>query len=324
MKVTRMAAATTTVAALALVGSVPAQAVADRARKPTVAAITPTRVVIAVTGTNGRLYSRKTNEGFRNLGGMVRDAPAVAYSASTGRVYYVVKGSDNALYVRTDTTGFTRLGASCLYGPAAAVFETRFVAACIGSNHALYYASATLGPGNPVVSGWVNQGGYATQGPAVYFRGTDTPSFMVVGPDDFPGYAGFNVYSRSAVDPVGGYRAEYVSCIAQPEVVGDAAPYANHSFLGCRNGGAYEGTPGQLYYEWNDRYGGGGYQADGVIVGRVGIAAATDNAGALFYVTATNGYVYSKPVALGYDVQTTGYSVVGCCALPGVAAASMD
>lgn len=320
MRITKTLA--TAVVVLAVLNAAPANA--TEASGATISAVNPPLTIIAVTGTNGQLYSKKSNEGFRNLGGVVRDAPAVAHSSLTGRTYYVVKSSNSALYVRTDVTGFTKIGGVCLYSPAVGVFENRFVVACIGTNHGLYYASGTLGAGNPVVSGWVYQGGYVTQGPAVFFLGTTTPHFSVVGRDAFPGYAGLNVYSRSAADPPSGYRLMYLSCLGQPDIIGAPSSYDGYSFFGCRNGGAFVGSPGQLYYEWDGSYGSAEYQADGVIAGRVGIASAADNSAAVVYVTGTNGNIYSKQLTSDYDTQPSGYTLVGCCALPGVAAATLN
>lgn len=67
-------------------------------RPGSTAAVTSPQTVIAVAGANGRLYAKKSTEAsFRDLGGVLVDAPAVAYSTSTQQTYYVVKGTNNAL-----------------------------------------------------------------------------------------------------------------------------------------------------------------------------------------------------------------------------------
>ncbi len=286
---------------------------------PAAVADTPQQTVIAVVGTNGQLYSKRSNEGFRNLGGVVVDSPAVAYSPVTGRTYYVVKSSNNALYIRTDVSGYTKIGGVCRYGPGAAIVGNYLVVACAGTNRALYYTYARLSSPTQF-AGFVYQGGTLSQGPSVSAIGS-AAVFAVVGPIEFDNHA--SVYTRRHTDPVGAYRDEFLSCAGQPDQVSVRPEFATEdsfAFFGCRaTDYSRQGSFGQHYYLWNDFKD----QADGRIVGRVGIAASADNSGALYYVTSSDGRIYSKPVFAEFDMQATGYTVVGCCVRPGVAAATI-
>lgn len=310
--------------AVGLAAGATASAAAEKPRQPVVPATPPTaafgipQTVIAVAGSNGALYVKRSSEAsFRGLGGALSDAPAVAYSSFTRRTYYVVKGINNALYVRTDTTAFTPIvPSSCKFSPAVGIFGSRFVVACIGPNGALYAGSATLmTASNPRVSTLLYQGGVAAQGPAIFFAG-NTPHFSIVDTEE-PAF-NFNVLSRSADEPAGVYHDNALSCNAAPDTVGDPASFTNH-FFGCRNGYplVFGGTSESLYLAWN-----GGEETAGSILGRVGIAAAGDGSAALCYVIGSNGRVYSKRVITGARTADP-FVLVGGQARPGVAATTI-
>lgn len=293
-------------------------------RPGSTAAVTSPQTVIAVAGANGRLYAKKSTEAsFRDLGGVLVDAPAVAYSTSTQQTYYVVKGTNNALYVRTDTTPFSRLVPSvCRFAPAVGISGNQLTAACIGTNYALYAGTTTLtGSGNPVIRQMVYQGGIAVGGPAIsYSAGNTTPIFLVLNIHD-PA-TGPNVSVRAATDPPGAYVQVGERCADQLDIHPVPTATTDKYFFGCRNGDPSFNSTDALYYEWLGAGTTPVAETDGVIRGRVGIAAALDGSNAIFYVTGANGHVYSKQVVTG--AATGGPFVdIGGLARPGVAAATI-
>lgn len=294
------------------------------------AVLEPPETVIAVAGaTTARLYAKTSTEAnFRDLGGVLTDAPAVAYWISGGRTYYVVKGTSNALYVRTDTTPFSMLvpSAVCRFAPAVAISGDELTVACIGTNYALYYGTATLRTsesGNPSIPRMVYQGGIGVRGPDIFYMPNDNvPNFVVVNIHD-PATAP-NISVRAATDPPGAYIQTGAHCADQPDLVGfpdDTTDPPSDYFFGCRYGDPAESTDA-LFYEWNDGTGSTA-ELDGIMRGRVGIAAAEDLSVAVYYVTGADGHVYSKQVESGSS-SGGDFVYIGGRARPGVAAATIS
>lgn len=274
--------------------------------------------VIAVRGSNNRLYAKSSSDRyFRDLGGVLTATPAVGYSSVTHRAYYVVVGTGQALYVRTDSTPFTRLVSSaCSYSPAVAVSGSAFAASCVGYDSPALYAGQTTLPGNganPRLPTMYNQGGTSIAGPAAYFSG-GALHLWVIGHLDSTGV--FNVYSRAASEPSGSFHGENEACADQLAVTDNH--YQSRFYLGCRNGStAFNGgTANSMYYESRGTHG-----VDGSIRGTVGVAASADGSAAEFYASGTNGVVYAKLV---YPNGQGPFVQVGGRVQPGVAAATIE
>ena len=108
---------------------------------PVTAAEPPAAVSLAVTGTNGALYTRTATTGWVNLGGILIDAPAVAHVSPT-LTQYVGIGGNGFLYQRTQATGWRRLTVldyRCTQVSMIRVpFSTTIAGACTASNGAAY------------------------------------------------------------------------------------------------------------------------------------------------------------------------------------------
>lgn len=271
--------------------------------------VTAPSSVIAVRGVNNHLYSKySSRSSFTDLGGTLVATPAVGYSSTTHQAYYVAVGSDHALYVRSDSTGFTKLVASaCLHEPSVAVNGSVFTVACVGTSGGVYAGTTTLpARGNPVLGSLQAQGGQAAGAPTVFYVYGD--AFLAV-----LGEAGStgNVYFRAVADPAGEYSSLGEVCGAQVGFQVEAA--YKQSYFGCQNGDLAAGSINALYLETFSRY-----DYVGTMSGTVGIAAAKDGSVARYYVSGTNGTVYSLTTTQTVDSP---FSTVGGKVQPGVSAA---
>lgn len=137
------------------------------------AVITGSTLTVACRGTNNALYYNQAavpssglpqfTSGWKNLGGVLTAAPAVAPVGGT--LTFFVPGIGGRIYTRTLTTGFAAQPWTCLGAPAAALPSPGGAAifACEGTNRALYWAANT-GSGWP---GATSLGGTLTGGPAI-------------------------------------------------------------------------------------------------------------------------------------------------------------
>ncbi len=105
------------------------------------AAEPPAGVALAVTGTNAALYGRTATTGWANLGGILIEAPAIAYVTPT-LTQYIGIGGNGLLYQRTQSSGWRRLTTldyRCTQVSMITVPSSTTVAgACTASNGAAY------------------------------------------------------------------------------------------------------------------------------------------------------------------------------------------
>ena len=238
--------------------------------------------LLAVTGTDGQLWTRQDSQPFAPLGGKLVGAPAVvAMPGATGSVptpLFVGIGTDRNVYVRTTAKPWQPLSATpvaCIDSLGAVMTTSSgnltLTVACEGTDAALYYAQATLvSSALPVVTNWTNLGGVLSAGPAVAAPGGRV-TFYVTGSNG-------GVYIR---DTNTGYVAMSYQCQGHPAV----ATQGSNQYFAC------DGLDGSLWYAVNTGLGWpAATKAGGAVTGGPGIAASTSEAA--IYVEGTNGGVY--------------------------------
>ena len=266
--------------------------IADNAAgSPQIVALSGTAdsALLAVTGTDGQLWTRQDSRPFAPFGGQLVGAPAVvAMPGATGSVptpLFVGIGTDRKVYVRTTTQAWQPLSATpvaCVDSVGAVVTTSSgnetLTVACEGTDAALYYAQATLVSSTlPVVTNWTNLGGVLSAGPAVAAPGGRV-TFYVTGSNG-------TVYVR---DTSTGYVAMSYQCQGHPAV----AIQGSDQYFAC------DGMDGSLWYAVNTGVGWpAATSAGGAVMGGPGIAA--DASDATIYVEGTNGGVYHIVVTPG-------------------------
>ena len=134
------------------------------------AAVAPVDV-LALVGTNTKLYVKTTDQvGYDNLGGSLIDAPGLAVG---DQPYFVGIGANNNVYVRTYDQGWAPLGpkgTNCS-GASVAIAGNTMAVACRGSNGRLYVgkavADATTSGRLPRITSFQNRGGQLLFGATV-------------------------------------------------------------------------------------------------------------------------------------------------------------
>lgn len=246
-------------------------------------AAAPKGDVIAVQGTTGHLYASRQAGAFSDLGGTVRDAPAVV--SGRGRNYYVVRGSDDALYVRTDSTSFTPLvaaaGTRCGEPDAAVLGEDLLLVGCRGSDNRLYTGFVTLPlAGNPSLPRLTSQGGVLAAGPALWFSGRTAMADVVGASYTDSAGATSDTYRRTLTDRTGVFTRTGTACGAAPTT----ASTAGHVYSACV---APDDTVAA-------RVDGAVVSSDGVAEGRTGLAVASDGSKATLVVQGVRNRLYRK------------------------------
>ena len=267
-------------------------AIADNAAtSPQTVALSGTgdSALLAVTGTDGQLWTRQDSQPYAPLGGQLVGAPAVvALPGATGSVptpLFVGIGTDRNVYVRTMAKPWQPLSATpvACVDSLGAVLTTSpgnqtLTVACEGTDAALYYAQAALVSSTlPVVTSWTNLGGVLSGGPAVAAPGGRV-TFYVTGSNG-------TVYVR---DTSTGYVAMSYRCQGHPAV----AIQGSDQYFAC------DGLDGSLWYAINTGVGWpAATSAGGAVTGGPGIAADTTDG--TIYVEGTNGGVYDIVVTPG-------------------------
>lgn len=153
---------------------------------------------IAVAGTDDALWVGPGGTvPFNSLGGVLATTPGVGLLQSSANQFvpfYVGIGLDGKPWARTGEAHWRRLssndGTICIDKPgvytesrrtASGGFETDIWVACVGTDEAVYVASGRSAAGGvPVLNGWVNLGGEASNGVSVTRVG-DQITFLVNG-----------------------------------------------------------------------------------------------------------------------------------------------
>lgn len=269
----------------------------------------PASAAVGVEGTNGALFVQapQLGAGWHSLGGRIVGPPAVAAApnpdgTSAASPLFVATGTDKHPYIRSLTDGWQEVGpdaGSCLGSPAAVITGGTLVVACEGTNHALYYNTATLpSSGLPTfTTAWTSLGGVLTAGPAMATVG-GTLTFFVAGADG-------RIYTRTAAT---GYTAQPWTCDGSPAAAVQAA--TGSTVFAC------QGTNHAL---WEASNSGGGWTGavslGGVLTGGAAIAATSGQIE--FFGEGTTRAVYQRTL-------TTGWTSLGGAVTGGAGAAALN
>lgn len=269
--------------------------------------------LLAVTGTDGQLWTRQDAGPYTPLGGQLIGAPTVvAVPGASGTLptpLYLGIGTDHNVYVRTLSQPWQALSATpayCLDAVGATVAGTSgnltLTVGCEGSDTALYYAQAPLtATGLPQVHGWNSLGGSLAGGPVVVSIGGRI-TFFVTGSNG-------TVWVRDTSST--GYVAMQYACNSRPAVAAAGATL----YFACQGG------DGALWYAVNTGVGWpAATSAGGRIVGGAGIAATSTRA--LIYVEGTDAGIYQiavTPAGTATPFVRDGGAVQGGAAAAGMA-----
>lgn len=234
---------------------------------------------------------------YRNMSGVLLYPPTVVGVASQyGTALFFAISTNHLLYVRNLYSGWQQFVHSgyCIDTPGAVVTGTTVTAACVGGNHAVYYAQAQLGSGLPVAPGWNPLGGGASAGPALAAPG-GVITFFVLG-----GIGGHDVFSRTLST---GYRHLPGYCSSHPGAANDGASQA---VFACR------GPHDNLWYALATSSSIGGYtNLAGNLYNGVGVAGT--NAGPEFFVQGPNHNLWERGLSSAWS-NDSGYLVDGASA----------
>jgi hypothetical protein len=234
---------------------------------PTPPAPQPRAIVGIRSATNNALLVRRQDaSGFRSLGGVITDPPAIV--SAGGVAYYFVRGGDGDLYGRTDTAAWARVGptgATC-NSPAAAVVGSTLTLACRNSSGRLITGTATLNGSVPKISSF-SVGGSIAGGPGLGVVSGKVTT-VTLGPTRSDGT---NVVVSVAG---GGQSAVPLFCSGPPTIAGWGSASA---WIACVSRGAlafmHQHAPGQ----WTGRTTlGSGW------VGAVGLATRPDGYASMY------------------------------------------
>jgi len=273
----------------------------------------PVAGFVASAGQDGaaNVYSPDSSS-WTSYGGRIIGPPAVAPAPAPYGFYLVATGTNGLLYARTQSTGWTLASSSACANPDLTSAGSQLVVACTGTNKALYAARFdTTVSGNPYFTTFANLGGVINAGPAVYRDpATAAPVYTAAGASRDSTLA--DLYTRT--DTVW-WTSRNVRCAGHP-AVGTRA--GSLTYTGCRD--SVDNTlhvtitaPGQPSAVFDGSLG-------GALQGGVGVAVASDDSAATFFVQGTNGVVYRTTVA--GNGTATGFSSIGGTAVSGVRASA--
>lgn len=279
--------------------------------RPLPAPSTSVSAIVAGQGTTGAAYLYFSSDGrWVNYGGRIAGPPAVAPAPSPYRVYLVASVPGGLLYSRTSTTNWSlaaTTSARCA-NPDLTTAGSSLVLACTGPNQQVYTARFdTSRAGNPYFASFTSLGGVAYSGPSVYAAGSAAPTFTVVG--GLRDSTRADVYTRTASS---GWAALDIRCASHPAVDTRAGSFV---YTGCRDSldstlhVTISTTSRQALFDGS---------LGGALVGGVGVALATDDSRAAFFVEGANGQVYRNTV--GSNGGATGFSSIGGSVVGGVRA----
>ena len=198
---------------------------------------------VAVTGTDGQLWTRAGEGAYKALGGQLRGAPAVVQAG--GETWYVGVGTGGRLYVRTERLGWSALAplSTVCSAVSATAASGTLVVGCRGSNGHLWAGRAPLVAGRlPAVPALKDLGGVLLAGTGPTVVPASGGLFVVVGSDRA-------LWSRTATRSFARLPG------ARPLCWGSPAISATGVFWGCANpdglivpvdGGRFLNVPGAL------------------------------------------------------------------------------
>ena len=294
-------------AAVAVVAPTSAASAADPDLRASVA--NPVHVV-AVTGTDNGLWVKYTDEAnFRNLGGILTDAPAVALGYEAD--YFVGVGGDRSLWVRTLDRGWQRLGqanARCA-GVSAVVSADLFVVACRGDDNAGWVAWGQVpsGDGIPTIGNFVRLGGVLKHGLSVI----DAADYSNDNPRANAIYIGVGTDNRPYFNPGGGRPWQ----LADNTTCGGTLTFSEFGDVGaCRN----LSTDAMKTFHFNRE----DYPMTGRVQGRTGVAVDLEDGDTRHYALGIDGNIYVARQAP--DGTLGGFRLFGGSGKFGISAASFS
>jgi len=272
----------------------------------------------ALAGTDLHLYSRlSTQSTYGNLGGIIFDAPGLAFDPNSQHSYAVVRGAKvhgNNLYIRSDTQGFVPFvdGVADCREPSAAIYQGTLSVACRGTNNHLYVARVEIpDTGLPTVDGFEDYGGVLLYGPSVITgNGTGTPFFYeVVGTNH-------HLFTRTDAD---GFTADTEVPMTCFGTVTENVNDDGDDVVACpAQNGALQG---KLFTDQTPEDGVTGV-LPGVVVGRPGVVVNGDGTVDV-YVTGTDQRVYGA--GFGSDGTPTGqFHAIGGAGIAGASAIDLE
>ncbi|GAC1340127.1 MAG: hypothetical protein NVSMB29_08560 [Candidatus Dormibacteria bacterium] len=258
--------------------------------------------LVAVRGTDGGMYVKRSGQGYVGYGGLLLAAPAVS-ATSNGNHLYVVLGTDHKLYQRTDTSGFQLAAPDgyCLDSPGLFVSGGSASIACEGADQHLYVNQGTIDAGGVFhATSWQGFGGILASGPSIALV-EGQPHYFVEGSDH-------RVYERTATT---GFVTHGWACFGHQAV----ASYAGQAYFACH------GTDGQA---WSAVDAGAGWSGamplGGALVDGPGLAAYSG--GATLYVEGTDQQIYSMLLGTG-GAPRAGFTGNGGLCTNGTGASSL-
>lgn len=272
--------------------------------------------VYAVTGTNGHVYARRTNEtGYRALGGVLVGPPSVAVDPHTHAVYYVGLGANGLLYGRTDTLGWRQIGYGCAE-PAAHIayglndqgqeMPAELWVACRGADGHLRFSRAPVPEsGLPFLGTQQDLGGRIQHGPSI---GNDTNVYESLFYFEAVGINNLT-YVRSERD---GWRRAFLTCADSVALVNFPTGYAEGCAVGSERLRLVTAGCEPI-------------DAGGRVVGRPGLALGASGYPIVVWVTGPNQGIYRMTVTrTGHLCTTSGFVREPGAARPGVGAAHLS
>jgi len=261
--------------------------------------------VIALVGTNRRLYTGLVGQGsLVDLGGELHGTPLLV--AGEQASYVVGLGKGDVPYVRSFQRAWRRLapaGITC-QGPSAAVSGATLTVSCRGSNGHLWSGSTQLaGDALPYVATWTDRGGSVPYGTVAGVDAAGVVSYEVVGTD----HASYRKTGSKSFTRVAGAPLCF-GPLSQDDISG--------------GGRACAAQDGALQVSSNDPA-----DADGIatvrgrVVGRPGVARDVDGS-SRYYVVGTDARLYVADQPAGGTLRAF-RSVPSRASLFGLSAASL-
>ncbi|MFN2463372.1 MAG: S8 family serine peptidase [Candidatus Dormibacteria bacterium] len=247
--------------------------------------------LVAVRGTDGAMWVKRSGQGYVGYGGGLLAAPAVS-ALGNGNHLYVVVGTDHRLYQRTDFATYQPAAANgyCLDSPGLYVAGASAAIACEGGDHQLWVNYGSVdGSGMFHATSWQGYGGILASGPTLA-QVQNELHFFVEGSDH-------RVWDRTSGS---NFVSHGWACFGHQSV----ASSSGVSYFACH------GTDGQAWSAVN--YGGGWSGArplGGALVDGTGMAAYAG--GATLYVEGTDRQVYSLLLDTAGGPRSGGFAANG-------------
>jgi hypothetical protein len=189
--------------------------------------------VISVVGQDKAVWvTHSDNSSFRSWGGKTLDNSSVVVEPTNNHVLVMVSGTDHHLYLSVNNSGFRQVdtpSTHCYQPDMALVDATHLVAACRGSDNALWASTTTFDPtfaAFPAFTSWHSLGGVLGNGVGIVVV-SGTPVYYVTAPQSSSPNVWFNSGS-------GWHSIPFMICKDVPAVALDTVPVTPVTYLACR------------------------------------------------------------------------------------------